>query len=417
MIKIILIFISVSFFCNFSSPSLSLEKNNFNLNKFLISMTLEEKVGQLFIIRPDSLNTERSLEDIHDSKKSGDAFLNNLMIENLKKYPAGGFVIFRKNFLSVSDSNSKEILKLKKSAMLPTLKEKIGSQALPSRFLKKFISDLKSNSKIKPFIAVDEEGGKISRIANSKFFDKKIKAKLKTAQEIGNSKNPENAFKIAVIIADYLKEYGFNFDFAPVADVNTNPENIVIGDRAFGSDPEIVSKMSSRFIDGLNSKGILSSLKHFPGHGDTKEDTHSGYVEVQKTWEDLKKCELIPFIENLNKASSIMTAHITLKNITSDNLPATLSKELITGKLREELGYDGLVITDAFNMGAIKDNYSSSEAAILAIEAGNDIILMPYDYISAFNGILEAVKTGRISEERLNQSVLRILKIKLRKGF
>ena len=264
-----------------------------------INLSLREKVGQLFIIRPESLNTAKTLEQINDNYKYGDVELNNLMRENLKKYPAGGFIIYGKN---INDPEQ----------------------------LKKFVSDLKNSSSVIPFIAIDEEGGRIARIANHKKFNVK---KFKSAEAIGKTENVKNAFNMAEYISSYLSEYGFNFNFAPVADVNTNPENIVIGDRAFGSNPETVSKMVSSYLDGLHANKILGCIKHFPGHGDTKGDTHSGYVAIYKTWDELLKNEIIPFKNNLNKTDSIMTAHITLKNVTSDDLPATLSREIITNAI------------------------------------------------------------------------------------
>ena len=169
--------------------------------------------------------------------------------------------------------------------------------------------------------------------------------------------------------------------------------------------------MAGAYLDGLHTQDMAGCLKHFPGHGDTKDDTHSGYAAVYRTWDELLKCELIPFIDNLDKADCIMTAHVTLESISGER-PATLTSEIITGKLRDELGYKGVIITDALMMKAICDHYSSVEAAVLAIEAGNDILLMPDDYISAFNAILNAVKSGRISERRLDESVLRILDLK-----
>ena len=170
--------------------------------------------------------------------------------------------------------------------------------------------------------------------------------------------------------------------------------------------------MAGEFLDGLHSQGILGSLKHFPGHGDTTNDTHAGRVIVNKTWEELKNAELIPFIENFGKTDSIMSAHITLTKL--DTLPATLSRKIITEKLRDELGYDGVIITDALMRGAINKHYSSSKAAVLALEAGCDILLMPYDYQAAFEGVIEAVKSGRISEKRIDESVARIMKLKER---
>ena len=345
--------------------------------KILESMTLNEKIGQLFIIRPDQLDTRLTLEEIHNDKVDAEGIknFNPVMLETLKKFPAGGFAIFRKNLESPEQ-------------------------------IKKLNQALKDSSKILPFIAVDEESGRISRIANNKNFNV---TRFKSTEDIAKKGQTHEA---ALTIAKYLSEYGFNYDFAPVADVNTNPQNIVIGDRAFGNDPEFVAKNVSEFLDGLHAYNIVGSIKHFPGHGDTKNDTHVGKVTIYKTWPELLKCEIIPFKANLDKADSVMTAHINLPNVTKDNLPATFSYELITEKLRGELKYNGVVITDAFNMGAVKNNYTSENAALLAIKAGCDIVLMPYDYIAAFEGVLNAVKSGEISEERINQSVRRILTMK-----
>jgi beta-N-acetylhexosaminidase len=232
--------------------------------------------------------------------------------------------------------------------------------------------------------------------------------------KIGQSKSLEAARSAGFTIGSYLKEYGFNLDFAPDADVYSNPANKVIGTRSFGSDPDLVSLMVRWCIDGFHDAGMGTTIKHFPGHGDTKGDTHSGYVAVTKTWEELEKTELVPFADNLKTADAIMVAHITLKNALTDGLPASLSRELIQGKLRDEMGYQGLVITDALEMGAIKKNFQGNDAVLKAIEAGNDIILMPADYKSAVDAVVSAVSDGKISEERIDESVLRILRYKLR---
>lgn len=343
------------------------------------AMTLREKVGQLFLIRPDQLDTRLPLDEVHNDKRTakGVTSLNPTILATMKDYPAGGFVLFRKN--------------------IETPKQ-----------LRKFTRTLRESCAVLPFMAIDEEGGQIARIANSNNFPVRKFTSAKAIAESGQVR------ETASYIASYLKDYGFNFDFAPVADINTNPENIVIGDRAFGSDPQKVSQAVSDYLDGLHSQGIIGSVKHFPGHGDTKGDTHKGYVGVSKTWPELLDAEIIPFRDNLAKADTVMIAHITMKNVTSDNLPATLSRELITGKLRGELGYNGVVIADAMMMGAIKENYSSAEAAILALEAGCDILLMPYDYRAAFDGVVDAVKSGRLSEARIDESVSRIMKLKER---
>ncbi|MBR6236230.1 MAG: glycoside hydrolase family 3 protein, partial [Firmicutes bacterium] len=201
-------------------------------------------------------------------------------------------------------------------------------------------------------------------------------------------------------------------DFAPVSDINTNPRNVIIGDRAFGSDPQLVADMVCAFIDGLHESKVLSSVKHFPGHGDTTADTHYGRVAVKKTWEQLKEAELIPFEASFGTTDFVMIAHINLPNATSDGRPASLSKELITDKLRGELGYSGLVTTDSLAMEAITDQYSQEESAVLAVEAGVDVLLMPLDYVKSFDAVVAAVESGRIPESRIDESVLRILRAK-----
>ena len=339
----------------------------------LKSMTLAQKVGQLFVIRPDALDTSINSDDINNDKVPGVKSVNDIMSETMKQYPAGGFAIFAKN---IQDAEQ----------------------------LKDFTQSLKDLSELSLLMAIDEESGKVARIANSKIA--KVK-KFKSAEEIARSGQAREA---GATIGAYVKDFGFNLDFAPVADVNTNPNNIVIGDRAFGHNPATVSRNVKEFLAGLHSQGVAGCLKHFPGHGDTKGDTHTDTVSVSKTWDELLKAEIIPFKENLADADSVMVAHINMKKL--DDVPATLSHKVVTEKLRDELGFDGVIITDAMSMKAITNKYSSSEAAVLALEAGNDIILMPYDYVEAFEGVLQAVRSGRISEERLNESVMRILNLK-----
>lgn len=348
--------------------------------RLLEQMTLEEKIGQLFIVRPSALQGNTNPEENSDEivETGSITSLDGKMKENLKHYKVGGVALFADNIVSPEQ-------------------------------LADFTQELQMQSNIPLFIAVDEEGGKVSRLANSEAFDV---PQYESMQKIGLSGSCQKAEEVGLTIGSYLKEYGFNLDFAPVADINTNPENIVIGDRAFGSNPELVAQMVSAEISGLHEAGIMSCIKHFPGHGDTKGDTHEGYVSIEKTWDALKACELIPFIASLDETDMVMIAHITTPNITSDNLPASLSSQMIEEKLRGELGYQGVVITDAMEMGAITKAYSSSESAVKAILAGGDIILMPKDFINAYEGIYTAVKEGRISEERIDKSVLIILNLK-----
>lgn len=336
-------------------------------------MSLREKVGQLFIVRPEALAENSNAETAPATDR-----VDGAVISRIEEYPVGGIALFSRNITS--------------------------AEQLPM-----FISDLQSSSKYPLFIAVDEEGGRVARIANSDFFNV---ASYKSMEDIGKSGDASKAEEVGRQIGSYLKELGFNLDFAPVADTNTNPQNIVIGDRSYGSDPALVARMVSAQLDGMHDSGIMGTLKHFPGHGDTKDDTHSGYVSIEKTWDELKECELVPFITALPKADMVMVSHITAVNVTSDKLPTSMSETMITGKLRNELGYDGVIITDAMAMGAVADNYTSAEAAVTAVKAGVDIVLMPQNLDEAFNGVMNAVTDGEISMERLDESVLRILKMK-----
>lgn len=355
----------------------------------LSSMSLEEKVGQLFIIRPESLSTELTPQQAHDTTEYGVTEWTEDMALQLEKYPAGGVAIFGKNISSPEQ-------------------------------LKNFVAAMQQASSLPLFMGVDEEGGSVSRLANSPAFRTEegyVLPQFKSMAEIGASGDTGAAQTVGFSIGCYLAEYGFNLDFAPVADTNTNPDNVVIGDRAFSSDPELVSQMVAAELDGLHSAEVLGCIKHFPGHGDTVGDTHDGYVSIQKTWDELLSAELIPFINNLDNTDMVMVAHISLPNVTGDGLPASLSEELINGKLRGELGYDGVVITDSLAMGAIAQEYSSADCAVMALDAGVDILLMPEDYAAAFEGVVQAVEEGRLSMERIDESVARVLELKDQLGL
>lgn len=355
----------------------------------LSSMSLEEKVGQLFIIRPESLSTELTPQQAHDTTEYGVTEWTEDMALQLEKYPAGGVAIFGKNISSPEQ-------------------------------LKNFVAAMQQASSLPLFMGVDEEGGSVSRLANSPAFRTEegyVLPQFKSMAEIGASGDTGAARTVGFTIGCYLAEYGFNLDFAPVADTNTNPDNVVIGDRAFGSDPELVSQMVASELDGLHSAEVLGCIKHFPGHGDTVGDTHDGYVSIQKTWDELLSAELIPFINNLDNTDMVMVAHISLPNVTGDGLPASLSGELISGKLRGELGYDGVVITDSLAMGAIAQEYTSADCAVMALDAGVDILLMPEDYAAAFEGVVQAVEEDRLSMERIDESVARVLELKDQLGL
>ncbi len=262
-----------------------------------------------------------------------------------------------------------------------------------------------------PFLSVDEEGGTVARIAGNAAFGIENVGNM---SEIGASGDSQEAYQAGVTIGTYLKDLGFNMDFAPVADVWTNPENTVLQYRSFGSDPKVVSEMVSEAVKGFHSQGICTTVKHFPGHGGTSGDSHEGSVFLNSTKEELEACEFLPFQAAIEEGTEfVMVGHISLPNILNDNTPASLSEEVVTEMLREDLGFDGIVITDAMNMGAIADNYTSAEAAVQAVQAGVDMILMPQDFEDAYQGILSAVNSGTISEDRIDESVRRILEVKM----
>ena len=336
-------------------------------------MTDEEKVAQLFVVTPDALTGIEAVNQAGDGTK-----------EAIDKTPVGGIIYMGDNLQSTTQT--KEML----ANTNKYSKDRIG---LPM------------------FLCVDEEGGTVARVAGSGRFDV---TNVGNMSDIGATGTVEDAREVGETIGTYLAELGFNVDFAPVADVLTNQENSIVKYRSFGSDVDVCSRMSIAVAKGLNSKGVEATYKHFPGHGATAGDTHLGAAFTTKTIDELKEQELVPFQDAIDDgAKFIMVSHISAPNITGHDTPASLSKEIVTDLLRGDMGYDGVVITDAMEMGAISTKYKSDEAAVMSIQAGADMILMPEDFELAYNGVLEAVKSGEISEERLNESVARIIEIKL----
>ncbi len=346
------------------------------VTKLLSEMSTEEKVAQLFVIRVDVLEEDKPVD-------IGVTWVDDEMKAMLKKYPVGGVFYSPKN---VKDEEQ----------------------------LTKLSADLQAAAKYPLFITADEEGGSVARISDSTAIDVPT---FDSMLEIGESGDTDKAKEVGETIGTYLSEFGLNLDLAPVADVFSNPDNTVIGDRAFGKDAATVSSMVSACIDGFHSKNVMTCLKHFPGHGDTSEDTHEGFVSVEKTWDELLEEELVPFADNLSKTDMVMVAHITLPNVSDDGLPASLSKVMIEDKLRGELGFNGVVITDALGMGAIEENYKVKDSAVKVIEAGADLILMPSLFVDAYDAVLAAVNSGDISAERLDESVGRILTLKEKYGL
>jgi len=244
--------------------------------------------------------------------------------------------------------------------------------------------------------------------------------RIPPAFETGKTGDPQNAYNNAQTIAGYLKLLGFNVDFAPSADVFTNPDNTVIGDRAFSSDPNKAAEMVKYFTKGLLDNGVLPTVKHFPGHGDTVADSHYGIAVTNKTLEELEACEFIPFQAGIDAGTVfVMAGHISAPNadLYGSILPAEFSGFLLHDILREQLGFKGIIITDALNMGAISLYYTSEETAVKSVLAGVDMLLMPENFKEAYDGLIKAVKSGEITEERINESVARILTAKYNAGL
>lgn len=321
----------------------------------LENMSIEEKIAQMLIIEYDS-------DYVDDNLKS---FLNST--------PPGGFILMKENITTFDKT-------------------------------RQFVSDLKDNSRVPLIISIDEEGGSVQRL---KYLMDASVSDIPFMYNVGLTNNYDLAYNIGKLIAEEVRTIGVNVDFAPVIDIYSNSNNAVIGKRSFGSDAEIVSNMAVRFTKGLEDNGVIGVYKHFPGHGDTDIDSHENLPIINKRLDDLKAFELVPFKSAVKAgAKMIMVGHIAIPEVTHDNTPASLSKEVID-ILKNDLNYNGLIVTDALNMGAISDNYSNEEAYIKAIEAGNDLLLIPSDGINTINIIKD-----KVSLDRINESTRKILKFK-----
>ncbi len=329
----------------------------------LKAMTLQEKVGQLVIV-----GVEGNSIDEYSTKL-------------IKEYHVGGFILFKRNI-----QDSSQLVNL-----LNSLKD---TNAI--------------NSKVPLFLSVDEEGGRVSRLPEE------LK-KLPTNKVIGARNDSILSYKIGGLLGEALKAFGFNMDFAPVLDINSNPKNPVIGDRSFGAKPELVADLGVQTMKGIQDQGVISVIKHFPGHGDTSVDSHVGLPKVKHGYERLESFELVPFRKAIESgADVVMIAHILLPELDATN-PASFSKTVITDLLRTKMNYGGVVITDDFTMGAIVKNYDMAAAAVKSIQAGGDIVLVCHEFKkqeAVVKALLDAVRTGELSEERIDESVYRILSLK-----
>ncbi|MBE7040967.1 MAG: glycoside hydrolase family 3 protein [Ruminococcaceae bacterium] len=341
------------------------------VDELMKDMSLSDMVYQMMFVTPESITKIGTAVAAGETTRQA-----------IEKYPVGGIVYFAKNF----ESRDQTI---------------------------QMISNTQSYSEIPVFISVDEEGGRVSRLGSNGAMGT---TKHPPMKQIGDGGDAKKAYEVGKTLATELKALGFNVDFAPDADVLVNAGNTEIGDRSFGSDPALVASMVESTVKGMQENGLSATLKHFPGHGSTQVDSHTGYSASTRTLEQLRQSEFLPFKNGIDAgADFIMVSHMTLVNAVTEKVPASISKEVITDMLIDELGYQGIIITDSFSMGAITQNYSAKDAAVRAIKAGVDMILMPADLEATHAAIVSAVESGDISRGRIEQSVRKILALKLKK--
>lgn len=334
----------------------------------LDNMTLSQKVGQLFFLcfRKDTDGT--NLFTYNDTVKN-----------TIQAIQPGGIVLFGENIHTTAQ-------------------------------VRRLIQNMQQDCKTPPFVGIDQEGGAVQRVTETELIPATV---VPSMWRVGQTGSTALAKQVGGVLASELSVFGFNLDFAPDCDVFSNLNNTVIGTRAFSSDPQQAAVFSTAVSAGIRGQGVIPVCKHFPGHGDTEADTHEGYAVVNKTLEQLQKTELVPFEAQIKAgAEMIMAAHISLPKINGDNTPASMSKKVLQGLLREELDFSGVIITDALNMGAVADNYTSGEAAVRAVQAGADMLLMPEDPQAAYNAVRKAVQDGTIPQSRIEESVKRILALK-----
>lgn len=343
------------------------DNTNTNVDKTLEQvkgMSLDEKIGQMVISGVDAYtNDEHSRELIN-------------------KYHVGGFILLGQNV-----KDTKQVL-----GLLNSLKE----------------TNMKAGNKIPLFLGVDQEGGRVDRMPPG--FEKFPANKV-----VGQINNSVFSNSIGKALGQEVKAFGYNLDFAPVLDINSNPKNPVIGDRSFGSTPQVVAKLGIETMKGIRSQNVIPAVKHFPGHGDTSVDSHTGLPIVNFDLTRLKSFELVPFADAIkNDVDMIMIAHILFPKIDPE-YPASMSKTIITNLLRNDMKYSGIVITDDMTMGAIVNKYNIGEAAVRSVNAGSNIILVCHDFnkeVQVIDALKTAVQNGTLSQSLIDDSVYKILKLK-----
>jgi beta-N-acetylhexosaminidase len=354
----------------------------------LKGLTLEEKVGQLFVTWVNG----KSADEVNPKNQAD--FGVDTPAQVVQKYHLGGVIYFNNNSRDNFD-DPVQVAKLSNSLQ----------QAAVT-----------SGAHIPLQISTDQEGGTVTRMGAPA-------TEFPNSMAIAAGRSTADATSAATILGHELRAVGITQDFAPDADVNSNPANPVIGVRSFAGQPALASQFVTAEVDGYQRSGwptetVSATAKHFPGHGDAATDSHTGLPRINRTEQQWRDIDVPPFKAAIKAGvDSIMSAHIQFPSLDPTGEPATLSKPIITGKLREELGYQGVIVTDALEMQGVRDLHSDAEIPVLAIKAGIDQLLMPVDLNLAVNSVLDAVKKGELTEQRIDESVLRILKLKLTRGI
>ncbi len=351
-----------------------IDPNSIAVKNVLSKMSLEDKVAQMFIVKPEELAGTYGIVVSSGSQ----------MQQSFNSIPVGGIMYSRENIQNPNQTQQ-------------------------------MISGLQSISEsrvsLPALVAVDEEGGTVARVSSNPQMGVKSSPNMK---DIGATKKTRKAYKTGAYIGNYLSNLGFNVDFAPVADVITNPDNKLMIKRSFGSNASLVANMTDAFTDGLQENHVFATYKHFPGHGSTFEDSHKGATVSNQSLVALRKIDLVPFKDAVDTGVKfIMVSHVSYPKITGDDIPASMSEKIVTGLARKKLGYKGILISDSLGMGAISLRYSPGVAAITGIKAGIDILLSPANLRQAYYSVVNAVRQGDIPESRIDESVKRIIAVKL----
>ena len=347
--------------------------------KAVKKMSLEEKIGQMLMPDYRKWQGENVTEMLPEIE------------QQVKELNLGGVILFRENVVETEQT---------------------------VRLVEAYQN---ASGKFGMFISIDQEGGIVTRLQSG--------TDMPGNMALGAARSAQTASDVGEAIGEELHSLGINVNFAPTLDVNNNSDNPVIGVRSFSEDPELTAELGVAYINGMQKTGVVTTAKHFPGHGDTNVDSHVGLPEVPHELDRLKEVELYPFQKAMDAGvDAIMSAHITFPKIDPTKViskktgeevavPATLSHKILTGLMRDEMNYDGLIVTDAMEMAAITEHFGTVDAAVMSVKAGADIILIPVDLKEVRDGLVKAVKNGEISSKRIDESVKRILSLKLKRGI